>query len=207
MKKPPHEAQPSLTKELRSIARSPSLVVDLVRTVFGMNISETAEVFGITRQTVYQWMELTKMDQVRSHENRDRIKQLYGAAQLWQSLPTLKGRWLHSLLPTGNTVLDLLKESLVNLDALQDAHKALLASEADRRHEEGERTTQAVTALADALREGKKCNCMVWNETEEKAVPSLLSNYVDDSVCPYKSISGTSWVYARLITKDDLTEL
>lgn len=133
------------------VALSPALVLDLVRTVFGMNISETAEIFGVTRQTAYQWMKLTEMDQVRAHENRDRIKQLYGAAQLWKTRPPLKGRWLHSLLPTGNTVLDLLKESPVDLDALQNAYKALSASEADRRREEGERTTQAVTALAEAF--------------------------------------------------------
>ncbi|MCW8827592.1 MAG: helix-turn-helix domain containing protein [Gammaproteobacteria bacterium] len=133
------------------VVLSPASVLDIVRTVFGLNISETAEVFGITRQTAYQWMKLTDMEQVRSHENRDRIKQLYGAAQSWQTLPPLKGRWLHSLLPTGNTVLDLLKASPVDLDALQAAYQTLFASTPDRRREEGERTTQAVTALAGAF--------------------------------------------------------
>lgn len=137
--------------ELPTAALSPASVLDLVRTVFGLNISETAEVFGITRQTAYHWMKLTDMEQVRSHENRDRIKQLYGAAQSWQTHPPLKGRWLHSLLPTGNTVLDLLKASPIDLDTLQAAYHALSASAADRRREEGERTTQAVTALAGAF--------------------------------------------------------
>ena len=143
--------KPSLESELPSVALSPALVVDLVRTVFGLNISETAEVFGITRQTAYQWMKLTEMDQVRAHENRDRIKHLYVAAQTWQTYPRLKGRWLHSLLPTGNTVLDLLKVASIDLEALQDAYKTLFASEADRRLEEGKRTTQTVTALASAF--------------------------------------------------------
>lgn len=133
------------------VALSPASVLDRARTVFGLNISETAEVFGITRQTAYQWMKLTDMEQVRSHENRDRIKQLYGAAQSWQSHPPLKGRWLHALLPAGNTVLDLLKASRVDLDALQAAYQALAVSTADRRREEGERATQAVTALAGAF--------------------------------------------------------
>lgn len=132
-------------------ARSPASVLDVVRTIFGMNISDTAEVFGITRQTAYQWIKLTDMEQVRSHENRDRIKQLYGAAQSWQNNPPLKGRWLHALLPTGNTVLDLLKAPQIDHDALQAGYRALAASTADRRREEGERATLAATALAGAF--------------------------------------------------------
>lgn len=134
-----------------SVALSPTSVLDRVRAVFGLNISETAEVFGITRQTAYQWMKLTDMDQVRAHENRDRLKQLYGAAQSWQSHPPLKGRWLHAFLPTGNSVLDLLKAPQVDLNAMQLAHQALAASTADRRREEGARATQAATALAGAF--------------------------------------------------------
>lgn len=133
------------------VALSPASVLDSVRTVFGLNISETAEVFGITRQTAYQWMKLTGMEQVRAHENRDRIKQIYRAAQSWQNLPPLKGRWLYALLPAGNTVLDLLKAPQIDLDALQSAYQALSVSTADRRREEGERATQAATALAGAF--------------------------------------------------------
>lgn len=136
---------------LPPVALSPASVLEGVRTVFGLNISETAEVFGITRQTAYQWMKFTDMEQVRSHENRDRIKQLYGAAQSWRNYPPLKGRWLHALLPAGNTVLDLLKDPQLDLDALQVAYQALSASTAARRHEEGKRATQAATALAGAF--------------------------------------------------------
>lgn len=136
---------------LPPVARSPASVLEGVRNVFGLNISEAAEVFGITRQTAYQWMKLTDMEQVRAHENRDRLKQLYGATKSWQNLPLLKGRWLYALLPAGNTVLDLLKAAQIDLDALQAAHQALATSTADRRREEGERATQAATALAGAF--------------------------------------------------------
>lgn len=141
----------NLEAALPPVAISPASVLDGVRAVFGLNISETAEVFGITRQTAYQWMKLTDMEQVRAHENRDRLKQIYGAAQSWQSLPPLKGRWLYALLPAGNTVLDLLKAPQIDLDALQAAYQALAASTADRRRKEGERATQAATALAGAF--------------------------------------------------------
>ncbi len=141
----------NLEAALPSVVLSPASVLDGVRAVFGLNISETAEVFGITRQTVYQWMKLTDMEQVRAHENRDRLKQLYGAAQMWQSLPPLKGRWLYALLPAGNTVLDLLKASQVNIDTLQDAYQALAASTTQRRREEGAHATRAVNALVGAF--------------------------------------------------------
>jgi hypothetical protein len=141
----------NLEAALPPVVLSPASVLDGVRTVFGLNISETADVFGITRQTAYQWMKLTDMEQVRAHENRDRLKQVYGAAQSWQNLPPLKGRWLYALLPSGNTVLDLLKAPQIDLDALQAAYQALAASTADRRREEGERATQAATALAGAF--------------------------------------------------------
>lgn len=141
----------NLEAALPPVAISPASVLDGVRAVFGLNISETAEVFGITRQTAYQWMKLTDMEQVRAHENRDRLKQIYGAAQSWQSLPPLKGRWLYALLPAGNTLLDLLKAPQIDLDALQAAYQALAASTADRRRKEGERATQAATALAGAF--------------------------------------------------------
>ncbi|KFB66782.1 MAG: hypothetical protein CAPSK01_003720 [Candidatus Accumulibacter vicinus] len=141
----------NLEAALPPVALSPASVLDGVRTVFGLNISETAEVFGITRQTAYQWMKLTDMEQVRAHENRDRLKQLYGAAQLWQNLPSLKGRWLYALLPAGNTMLDLLKAPQIDHEVLQTAYQVLVASTADRRREEGERATQAATALTGAF--------------------------------------------------------
>jgi len=133
------------------VALSPASVLDRVRTVFGLNVSEAAEVFGITRQTAYQWMKLTDMEQVRAHENRDRLKQLFGAAQFWQNLPPLKGRWLYALLPSGNTLLDLLKAHQVDLDALQATYQTLAVSTTDRRREEGKRATQVATALAGAF--------------------------------------------------------
>jgi hypothetical protein len=48
-------------------------------------------------------------------------------------------------------VLDLLKAAQIDLDALQAAYQALATSTADRRREEGERATQAATALAGAF--------------------------------------------------------
>lgn len=134
-----------------SIAVSPAAVLEAARNAFAMNISEAAEVFGITRQTAYQWMKLTDMDQVRARENRERLKQLYAATQAWKALSPLKGRWLHALLPSGHTLLDLLKFPQIDLDTLRAAHAALASSSNERHAQEGERTTQAVASLVGAF--------------------------------------------------------
>lgn len=130
---------------------SPAAILETVRNAFAMNISEAAEVFGITRQTAYQWMKVTDMDQVRARENRERLKQLYAATQVWKELPPLKGRWLHALLPSGLTVLDLLKAPEVGLNTLRSAHETLAFSAKERRVQEGERATQAVASFVGAF--------------------------------------------------------
>lgn len=134
-----------------SVAASPAAVLETVRNVFTLNISETAEVFGITRQTAYQWLKLTAMEQVRARENRERLKQLFGATQAWKELPPLKGRWLHALLPSGQTLLDLLKTPQIDLNTLRSAHAALASSSNERLVQEGERTTQAVASFVGAF--------------------------------------------------------
>ena len=133
------------------VAASPAVVLEAVRDAFAMNISEAAEAFGITRQTAYQWLKLTDMEQVRSRENRERLKQLYAAALTWKELPPLTGRWLHALLPSGQTLLDLLKVAKIDANTLRSAHAALASSSHKRRIEEGERATQAVASFASAF--------------------------------------------------------
>lgn len=137
--------------ETPKMAASPAAVLEAVRNAFAMNISEAAEVFGITRQTAYQWMKLTDMDQVRARENRERLKQLYAANQVWREMSPLKGRWLHALLPSGQTLLDLLKTPQIDLNTLRSAHAALVSSSNERRVQEGERTTQAVASFVGAF--------------------------------------------------------
>lgn len=130
---------------------SPASVVDLARNVFGLNISETADVFRVSRPTIYQWLKLEDMEQVRSREDRERIKAVYQAAQLWQQYPLLKGRWLQAILPSGTTALDILKAQKIDPDALRAAYTTLAAGTGMRRKEEGERAQQAISKLAEAF--------------------------------------------------------
>jgi hypothetical protein len=132
-------------------AVSPASVLDMVRNAFGLNVSDTAEVFQITRQTAYQWMKLSAMEQVRSHADRERIKVLYRAAQFWNEQPMLKGRWLRAILPTGVTVLDILTANTIDIDTLKAAYATLSGNSAQRRQDEGGRAAKAATSLANAF--------------------------------------------------------
>lgn len=145
----PFEVLPAML--VPAVVVFPSSVVDMARTVFGLNISETAEVFRVSRPTIYQWLKLKDIEQVRSREDRERIKAIYQAVQLWQQQAPLKGRWRQAILPSGTTVLDILKAQLIDPDALMAAYTTLAAGTEARRKEEGERAQQAISVLAGAF--------------------------------------------------------
>ena len=145
----PLEALPTMLGP--AIVISPASVVDMARSVFGLNISETAEVFHVSRPTIYQWLKLEDIEHVRSKEDRERIKAIYHAAQLWQRKAPLKGRWQQVILPSGATVLDILKAQQINSDALMAAYATLGAATGARRKEEGERAQRAISVLAGAF--------------------------------------------------------
>lgn len=130
---------------------TPASVVDKARAVFGLNISDTADVFGVSRPTIYQWMKLEDIDLVRASQDRDRIKAVYRATQLGQKFRPLTGRWQQAILPSGACLLDLLKAPQIDLAALEEAYDFLAATGNKRRKEESTRAQKAVAALADAF--------------------------------------------------------
>lgn len=88
---------------------TPASIVDMVRTTFVLSVSDAAEVFRVSRPTIYQWSKLKSMEQIRSGEDRDRLKKLYGLVATWAARPALRGSWYRHVLPSGQTVIDLLK--------------------------------------------------------------------------------------------------
>lgn len=141
----------SEAEKQQAAAITPASVVDQARTVFGLNISDTADVFGVSRPTIYQWMRLGDIDLVRSSQYKERIKAVYRATQLWQKFRPLTGRWQQAILPSGICLLDLLKTEQADLAALEEAYAFLAATGDQRRKEEGARAQKAVAALADAF--------------------------------------------------------
>ena len=140
----------SFTQEPAATERAtPSSTVENTRTVFGLNISEAADVFHVSRPTIYQWLRLKDIEQVRSHQDRDRIKALFRATLLWLEQPPLTGRWKQAIMPSGVSVLDLLKAPQIDLDALRKAYSFLSATKQVRRNEESIRAKKAISSLAD----------------------------------------------------------
>lgn len=135
----------------QATAITPASVVDQTRTVFSLNISDTADVFSVSRPTIYQWMKLEDIDLVRASQDRDRIKAVYRATRLWQKFRPLTGRWQQAILPSGACLLDLLKEAQIDLAALEQAYDFLAATGNKRRKEQSARAQKAVAALADAF--------------------------------------------------------
>ena len=151
---------------------SPASVLEMTRNAFGLNVSDLADVFQTTRQTVYQWMKLSDMEQVRSHAHLERIKVVYRATQFWNEQPILKGRWSKAILPTGVTMLDILKANQIDLDTLKAAHAVLSGSSAQPEQE----------PVAWELRAGKTDRVLIeitnnpqrahdWKASLEEVVP------------------------------------
>lgn len=142
-----------ITREIEKVtavdAITPASVVELARSLFGLSISETADVFHVSRPTIYKWEALADITLIRSSKDKDRIRDVYRAALFWRKLnPALKGRWQQDILPSGACLLDLLKAPQIPLAALKDACNFLAQTNAKRRKEEGERVRKAGAALA-----------------------------------------------------------
>ena len=129
---------------------SPSTIVDLVRNTFSLTIRDAADVFRVSRPTIYQWLKLDSIDLIRSSADRDRLKRLYAIAMAWTSRPKLSGRWYQLVLPSGQTVLDILKGE--NLDSQEFSRfHTLLAQQSSLL--QGQEHLRAKSAM-EGLREG-----------------------------------------------------
>ncbi len=102
----------AVCKQAQNLSHSPvtpASIVDMVRRTFSLNVSDTADVFKVSRPTIYQWSKLESMDLIRASQDRDRLKTLYGIVVGWAARPALRGPWYRQVLPSGQSVVDLLK--------------------------------------------------------------------------------------------------
>lgn len=132
-------------------AVTPATIVNTVRNVFALSVSDAAAVFRVSRPTIYQWMKLDDMEQVRAHEDRERMKALFRVSKHWAQRGRLVGRWQQEVLPSGISVLDLLTAKDLNVNALLTAHSVLSARSAALRKAEHKRAQDAAGALKEAF--------------------------------------------------------
>lgn len=104
---------------------SPASIVDLIRMTFALSVSDAADVFRVSRPTIYQWSKLESLDLVRSSNDRERLKKLYGIAAVWAARPKLSGRWYLTSLPSGKTIIDILKGETLDSEEFSRFHTLL----------------------------------------------------------------------------------
>lgn len=153
-----------LISEVRGLTATPVLLtpaamVSAVRNTFHLTVSQAAEVFHVSRPTIYQWESLDDAGKIRARRDYDRIRKLVDLAIAWEGLGPLMGRWLTAILSNGETVLDLLRADQPDETALRRAHVQLSAAAAQLQEAEHRSSVEAATALADpftALAEAEK---------------------------------------------------
>ena len=130
---------------------TPAEMVNAVRRTFMLTVSTASAVFKVSRPTIYQWVSLSNIEQIRARSDRDRMKELYRLAQEWGARGSLTGRWLEATLPSGMSVLDMLSAHTVNQAAVLEAH-ALLSNDKYRlREAEHSRSLAAAEAMQSSF--------------------------------------------------------
>jgi transcriptional regulator with XRE-family HTH domain len=87
-----------------------------VRTGFGRTLSRLTEVFGVSRQTLYNWLD----GETPKEEHRERLRQLSNAAQVFAELqvkPT--SQMLDRTVSDGKSILQLLAEGAAGKETAQ----------------------------------------------------------------------------------------
>lgn len=130
---------------------SPANVVEKVRETFALTIRDAADVFQVSRPTIYQWLKLDSMEAVRSHRDRERMKKLYGIANAWAAKPQLHGRWDQFVLQSGETVIDLLKKDPLDIAELLNAHAVLQQHQGILENQERVSVLKAAGAMKSSL--------------------------------------------------------
>jgi DNA-binding transcriptional regulator YiaG len=101
-----------------------------IRAVFGTSISQTAQVLGVKRQTVYAWLENKSAPQPG---NRVRLEQLTLLARAWRELSSKPlGSALHSRSNFEHSLFQLLTEESLRLDEIKRRFRTLQRASAAR---------------------------------------------------------------------------
>lgn len=130
---------------------TPAEMVNAVRRAFMLSVSTASAVFKVSRPTIYQWVSLSNIEQIRARSDRDRMKELYRLAQSWVYKGPLAGRWVEETLPSGISVLDLLSADTINQAAVLQAHDILSNAKNRLRKAEHSRSLAAVEAIQSAF--------------------------------------------------------
>lgn len=123
------KVEPSVAKEVD--VRSPAAHVENIRNVLAINMSDLASVLGVTRPTVYAWLE----GQKPKAEAVIRIQQLSHAADEINRASIIRlDKLVHRPILNGRSLLDILKADEDHSEALSTL-KEIAKKEAQTRYE------------------------------------------------------------------------
>jgi hypothetical protein len=98
----------------------------VIRTCFGLTVTQLAEVMQVERVTIYAWMSSNARDGMR-HGSRERLSELSKIASAWAQNPPLYGKYLYEEFNAGgDTVFALLKAEALNQASFTNAYAALI---------------------------------------------------------------------------------
>lgn len=145
-------AAPRITVTAESApAITPAEMLALVRTTWGLNVTQAAAVFNVERPTIYLWASLKDHARVRP-QNRSRILQLYRLAREWSSMGRLPNAALDTVFDGFPTLLEMLSKEQLDPQGILKSH-ARLASNRSRIDERSDEQAKAFgMAVGSGLR-------------------------------------------------------
>ena len=109
---------------------TPSRALAVIRTAFPLQISQIAEILGVSRPTVYAWIGDEQQPQPRCQE---RLKQIYSLAEYWNARSNLPvpASFMIAPDPAGRSLIDMLESEVIHHREVQSRLDALRASQED----------------------------------------------------------------------------
>jgi len=133
------------------IAYAPSTaqMLSRIRDVFGLRMSEIAQIFGVSRRAAYDWLEgaIPKPDTVTKIYNVDKYAQELRASGI-----TSLERYVRRPIASGRSLLDLLMSG-ENIDAAIAIIRHIAAEDTMNRKQLGRRTSEVVNEPTDNIDE------------------------------------------------------
>jgi hypothetical protein len=124
---------------------TPAKMVEELREVFGLNVTQLSQVLQIERITVYAWLRTDRMEKLNP-SNRNRLWRLYQLAQQWRSYAPLAGKYLVEVIPGRHTtLLQMLSSQYLDLGEFTHAYELLARATSPAARLEAHRAQQQVT--------------------------------------------------------------
>jgi hypothetical protein len=130
---------------------TPKSMVAMIRSVWGLNITQLAQVLNVERPTIYLWSSLTDIHRVQ-RQKLDRLLTIYRLAQQWQAKGVLPSTCLTTVIGTAPTLLELLSAQDMASTTILQLHEQLRLATIHSQASTGPNAKEFGAALSIAIR-------------------------------------------------------